>query len=233
MAERILEGYREKFRTLLARVRPRRLDFGVELLVGRAQERARRESLPLPRALAELYESTRVRVEKRLALMPCTLPEQKDPNPRFACDAHLGGLARWLRAAGYEAAYTAGIADARLVEQARALAAVLLTGDVGIMRRRPVKSGEVRALWIPSSLSRAEQFQMVVRELELRRREPRCMACGGTLLAVDKQAVAARIPPRTARWKDEFFACSACDQLFWRGTHWAKIAECLERAVPV
>lgn len=33
-----------------------------------------------------------------------------DP-PRFACDAMLGGLARWLRAAGYDATWTYGIED--------------------------------------------------------------------------------------------------------------------------
>ena len=39
-----------------------------------------------------------------------------------------------------------------------------------------------------------------------------------------KGAVAERIPPRTARWKDEYFVCAACQRLFWRGTHWERIA---------
>jgi len=229
MGDRIEEGYREKFRTLLARVRPRRLDFGVELLMGRARDRARRDGIDVPRALAEMYEHTRVRVEKRVALMErCSVapPARSAAGtpPRFACDANLGGLARWLRAAGYEAFWTAGIDDGQLVEEARARGAVLLTGDVGIMRRRPIRQGDVAALWVPSSLGRLEQLAMVMRELGLPRRTPRCMACGGELRAVEKRAVSDRIPPRTARWKDEYFVCADCDKLFWRGTHWERIA---------
>ena len=33
------------------------------------------------------------------------------PEPWFACDAMLGGLARWLRAAGYDASWEHGIDD--------------------------------------------------------------------------------------------------------------------------
>jgi uncharacterized protein with PIN domain len=49
------------------------------------------------------------------------------------------------------------------------------------------------------------------------------MSCGGELRPVDKAAVAARIPPRTARWLDDYFVCARCNQLFWRGTHWQRI----------
>ena len=65
---------------------------------------------------------------------------------------------------------------------------------------------------------------LVLRDLNLLPRTPRCMACGGTLRAVSKESVADRIPPRTARWKDDYFVCERCDRLFWQGTHWERIA---------
>jgi uncharacterized protein with PIN domain len=227
MGRRIVEAYRERFRTLLARVRPRRLEFGVELLMGRAEELARREGLALPRALGRVYEATRIRVEKRVALMAaCAVgppePTPADP-PRFVCDANLGALARWLRAAGYEAEWEQGIEDGRLVEQARAQGAILLTGDASILKRRAVGRGEVRTVFVPSPLGRMEQLALVLRELGLARRPPRCMACGGALRAVAKQEVRERIPPRTARWKDNYFACEGCGRLYWEGTHWQRI----------
>jgi uncharacterized protein with PIN domain len=37
---------------------------------------------------------------------------------RFACDAMLGGLARWLRAAGYDATWRVDIDDGDLIQQA-------------------------------------------------------------------------------------------------------------------
>jgi uncharacterized protein with PIN domain len=64
---------------------------------------------------------------------------------------------------------------------------------------------------------------MVLRDLGLELRPPRCMACGGRLEPVEKAAVVERIPPRTARWKDTYFVCGGCGRLLWEGTHWERI----------
>ena len=229
MTRRLEAGYREKFRTLLAKVRPRRLDFGADLLVRRAREMRIREGIPLGRALARVYDATRVRVEKRLALTAaCSLsgsPLGQEPEaPRFVCDASLGGLARWLRAAGYEAVWLEhGKAD-DLLQRARSSGATLVTTDSRMIERSVVRDGEVPAQWIPSDLPRLAQLRMLMRDLGLKVRDPRCMSCGGELRAVPKDEVADRIPPRTARWKDDYFVCSGCGQLLWQGTHWERIA---------
>ena len=39
--------------------------------------------------------------------------------PRLACDAMLGGLARWLRAAGHDTFWQEGIDDGALIHLAR------------------------------------------------------------------------------------------------------------------
>lgn len=220
---RIEEGFRRRFRELLARVRPRRLDFGVELLMRRARERAWREGLRDVDALAQAYEDARARVERRLALTTCGAPpEPRQAPPRFLCDASLGGLARWLRAAGYETAVTRTAGDA-LVREALGRGVVLLTTDARLWDRRLVRDGLVEARWLPSGLDVLRQLGMVLRDLGLRPRDPRCMACGGVLRAVPKADVAERIPPRTARWKDSYFVCEGCGGLFWEGTHWERI----------
>jgi uncharacterized protein with PIN domain len=56
------------------------------------------------------------------------------------------------------------------------------------------------------------------------------MACGGVLESAAKEAVFERIPPRTARWKDEYWVCRACARLFWQGSHWERIARALGSA---
>jgi uncharacterized protein with PIN domain len=197
----------------------------VELLLGRARARSVREGLPLPDALAAQYEHARLRVSKRVALMAaCSVQPIEAPAPtRFLCDASLGGLARWLRAAGYEAAWRADAAAEDLVAEAGRLGLMLLTTDTAALRLRAVRNGTVDVLWVPPTHGRLEQLGMVLRDLELARREPRCMSCGGELRAVPKDAVLERIPPRTCRWKDEYFLCEGCGALFWQGTHWERI----------
>jgi hypothetical protein len=227
------ESYRERFRELLARVEPRRLEFGVELLIERA--RARRDSFGVPRAqaLSELYETTRERVERRLqaqaacpvgggALPPAAMA---DP-PLFVCDGSLGGLARWLRAAGYQAVRVSGGGERARGEALRS-GGVLLTSDKDVAERRAGAVPRHAVLHVPVELPVAEQLGRVLRAWTLRPRAPRCMACGAALREVEKERVRDRIPPRTARWKDEYFLCAGCGRLFWQGTHWERIARVL------
>ena len=74
-----------------------------------------------------------------------------------------------------------------------------------------------------------EQLKLVIRTFALRRRPSRCMKCGGELTAVDKETCREELPPRTYEWLDEFFRCESCGQLFWKGTHWDRIADDLAR----
>jgi uncharacterized protein with PIN domain len=148
---------------------------------------------------------------------------------QFACDAMLGGLARWLRAAGYDASWQAGIADWHLIRQAREQGRVLLTCDTGIFRIGIVRDGDVPAILLPHSLAtKQEQLAYVLERLHLEPLSPRCMACGGALAPVAKEAVRDRAPPRTFAQVDQFYECTRCGQLFWEGTHWQQIAAVLE-----
>ena len=215
-------------------MRPRRLEFGVELLMGRARERSTREGVPLPDALAAQYEHARARVSRRVALMSaCAVEPPLAPvTPRFVCDASLGGLARWLRAAGYEATWRAGAPAEDLAREAARGGLTLLTTDTAVLRLRGVREGAIDVRWVPPAGGVVEQLALVLRDLELPRRDPRCMSCGGTLRAVAKDEVLERIPPRTRRWKDDYFVCAGCGTLFWQGTHWDRIARRLADRVP-
>jgi uncharacterized protein with PIN domain len=150
--------------------------------------------------------------------------------PRFTCDAMLGGLARWLRAAGYDASWQADIDDWDLIRHARSEDRLLLSSDTGIFRIGIVRDGEVPALWIPHGLARQDQLSFVLNHLALLPREPRCMACGGELAEVARDHVRERVPPRSFAWVDRFWECSRCGRVFWQGTHWKRIAEQVSHA---
>lgn len=146
----------------------------------------------------------------------------------FVCDAMLGGLARWLRAAGYDAAWRSDIDDWEAIRQAQREGRMLLTCDSGIFRIGIVRDGEVPALYVPIGLSKVQQLRFVMGKLGLPLQPPRCMACGGLLVSVPKEQVRARVPPRTLEWIDHFQQCSRCSRLFWQGTHWRHIASVLQ-----
>jgi uncharacterized protein len=146
----------------------------------------------------------------------------------FVCDAGLGGLARWLRGAGYESHWNPALDDAAVIREAQQRSATLITTDSLMIERGVLRDGIVPTVFVPSTLTCEQQLEIVFRELGLSVRDSRCMNCGGELRRVEKSAVADRIPPRTARWIDEYFVCANCDHLFWRGTHWQRIRKQLE-----
>jgi uncharacterized protein len=145
---------------------------------------------------------------------------------RFACDAMLGRLARWLRLAGYDASFDPDTTGASLAGQARADGRWLLTCD-----RRVAGMAGPRALLL---LERAAERQVA----ELRTRLPlaahpsrfltRCSRCNSPLEEVPRDAVLDRVPPYVAAHATRFVACRRCGKVYWPGTHVGRIIARLE-----
>jgi uncharacterized protein len=155
-----------------------------------------------------------------------------EPPPRFACDAMLGGLARWLRAAGYDTSWHDGIDDGDLIRLARTEGRSVLSSDDDLFAFALVRDGIVPALFVPRGLTILAQTAHVLRGLGLALREPRCMACGGELAGLAKEEAAGRVPPRSLAFHDHFWVCVRCGKVFWHGTHWERIARRLQDAAP-
>jgi len=151
------------------------------------------------------------------------MSDQDDNPPAFFCDAMLGGLARWLRGAGYDAAFEHGIDDGVIVAESLETGRVLLSSDGPMFERKVIREGQLKALFVPRQLSRIDQFSYVVNKLALKRLPARCMACGGQLREIPKHSVLDEAPPLAHRWCDTFYRCMRCGKLMWRGTHWKTI----------
>jgi uncharacterized protein len=219
VVSRIRKAYELRFRELLQAMGARRVDAGVGWLVNKAQALSLTKAIPLADALTRVHNELSKKFPRKRNFRPA----------RFLCDAGLGGLARWMRAAGQEALWQPDIEDDQLLLRARDLGATVLTTDGMLMERRVVRDRVIPTFWLPPTLSIAQQLQIVFREFNLSVGESRCMSCSGQLRRVDKEVLKQRIPPRTYLWLDEYFVCNDCDKLFWRGTHWERIRYELDR----
>jgi uncharacterized protein len=151
--------------------------------------------------------------------------------PRFLCDAMLGGLAKWLRAAGYDTYYAregTDLSDRSLTTKALEEGRVLLTSDGGFLERKPVRDGSVWFLRVPH-LPLEDQLRLVIEHFALVRRQSRCMECNSELEVVPPGAVAGRIPSGVIRDHEEFLLCDGCERVFWHGSHWDRISGRLSR----
>jgi len=154
-----------------------------------------------------------------------------DKHPAFFCDAMLGGLARWLRAAGYDARFEYGIDDRELLRRAREEKRIILSSDGPLFDRNVIKDETVLALYVPQQIDKLAALRFVMGKLSLPLRSPRCMACGGELVEVPKHEVMEEAPPLAYRHCERFWRCRRCGRLLWRGTHWRRITKRLEWAV--
>jgi uncharacterized protein len=161
-----------------------------------------------------------------------TLPSPGYDAVKFIVDNNVGRLAGWLRALGYDTLSINPIEDGMLLEIARREGRIVLTKDTGIMRRRVVTSGEVRAIQIESDDWR-EQLGQVVRAFELRTAPTfeRCMACNAVLEAASRDEATGNVPSYVHRTQTAFQRCPGCGRYYWQGTHMGRIQREIERAI--
>lgn len=148
---------------------------------------------------------------------------------RFVLDVHLGRLARLLRLLGLDTVYHNDLDDARIVRIALAEQRVILTRDIGILKRSEVTHG----YWVRSQ-EPIEQAKEVVRRFDLTGAvEPftRCARCNGLLEPVDKSAVREELPAASCEAFDEFYRCRACGKLYWKGSHYTDLRRKVEHIV--
>lgn len=145
---------------------------------------------------------------------------QRQAEPRFVLDVHLGALARRMRLLGLDTGYSNDLDDDALIELANTSRRVLLTKDRGLLRRRK--------LWLGAyvlGVSADEQLADVVERFA----PPlapwtRCLACNGPLVSVPKKEVESQLRPGTRRTYERFCRCADCGQVFWRGAHSRRLA---------
>lgn len=150
--------------------------------------------------------------------------------PRFAADAMLGRLARWLRVLDYDTSYDMALPDPLLVRQADAQGRILLTRDRHLLKElRPARSHEVR------QDDPLQQLQELVGALALAPPPAlftRCLLCNAPLQEVPDAQARPLLPEGVRAVPGPVRQCPSCGRLYWDGSHVRRMRAALERALP-
>jgi uncharacterized protein len=141
---------------------------------------------------------------------------------RFVLDVHLGRLARTLRLLGFDAAWRNNSTDEELATTSAEEQRILLTRDRGLLKRSTVTRG-----YFVRSTERRSQIVEVLRRFDLFGAIApygRCLECNGVLKPVAKKDVERRLPPRTRQDYHDFRTCPGCGRIYWRGSHYDRLA---------
>jgi uncharacterized protein with PIN domain len=150
---------------------------------------------------------------------------------RFVLDVHLGRLATYLRMLGFDTLYRNDYEDDELAHISSAEGRILLTRDRGLLKRSIVTHGYCLRATNPQ-----QQLIEVLRRFDLFESvKPfqRCLHCNGLLQPVDKADISDRLPPKTRQYYDEFKHCRACDRIYWKGSHYQRMQQFIDRVLQI
>ncbi len=150
---------------------------------------------------------------------------------KFIVDNNVGKLAKWLRIMGYDTLFFNGSNDSRMVAVALAEGRVLITKDTQIMKRGVITRGQLKAILIQSDQPE-QQMQQVVANLNLDccfKPFSVCLECNKPLEEKSKEQSKDLVPPYVFRTQNQFMECPSCHRIYWRGTHWQRMKEKLNK----
>ncbi|WP_092099082.1 Mut7-C RNAse domain-containing protein [Pontibacter chinhatensis] len=156
-----------------------------------------------------------------------TMEERNPPPHRFVLDVHLGTLAKSMRMLGLDTYYQTDLTDAAIARIAAAEERVVLTRDIGLLKQKSITWG----YWLRSQLAE-EQLEEVIRRYSLQpsfRPFARCLACNVPVQQVRKEEVLEQLPPKTRVYFEEFYRCSSCSRVYWKGSHYEHMQKFVAR----
>lgn len=150
--------------------------------------------------------------------------------PRFVCDVHLGQLARYLRMLGMDTRYDTDTSDATLAQISADEGRVLLTRDVGLLKRSRVRRG----LFVRAQAPRRQLKEVVQRMDMADQADPlsRCLSCNAELQPASPDAIDEQVPPRARAAHEEFVQCPSCGSVYWAGTHADRMRRLIDDVTP-
>lgn len=148
---------------------------------------------------------------------------------RFILDTHLGRLAAYLRMLGFDTLYRNDFDDPELARLAHDESRILLTRDLGLLKRSLVIYGYFVREIVPEN-----QLREVVQRFRLAEAVAsfeRCTRCNGLVQPVEKAQIDHLLEPRTRQFYDIFHQCQTCGQIYWQGSHFVHMQSVIERVL--
>lgn len=165
-----------------------------------------------------------VDIDNKIQLLP-----DYQGKPKFILDTHLGRLAAYLRMMGFDTLYRNDYEDDVLAEVSAAENRILLTRDIGVLKRGIVTHGYFVRNTEPKlrlhEISERYHLSNFVAPFG------RCMSCNGDLQMISKDAIREHIADDTYEAFDEFQQCQSCEKIFWKGSHYEKMQKLVDEVL--
>lgn len=149
---------------------------------------------------------------------------------QFLCDSMLGRLAKNLRMLGFDTLYAHCLTPQQLLQLSMEQERIILTRRSIFLKRTSTDA----CIYIRSNDSE-EQLRQVIAACGIVKNLIKpftiCLRCNVPLAGLAKEAAAGRVPDYVFTTVDYFAACNSCGRVYWKGTHYANMADRMYKIV--
>lgn len=146
---------------------------------------------------------------------------------RFVLDVHLGKLATQMRLLGFDTLYENDYTDSQLADLSSRQQRIVLTRDIGLLKRSVITYG----YWLRHTEPQLQLLEVLNRFALFSFISPfkRCLRCNGLIMSVNKADIQTQLEPLTQKYYHQFYQCTGCAQIYWKGSHYAKLKQWIEK----
>ena len=152
---------------------------------------------------------------------------------KFVLDVHLGKLARRMRLLGLDTDFRMDRDDGELADISAKTNRILLTRDVELLKRKQIERGIFVRNTDPD-----KQIIEIINKFDLRsfiKPFERCIECNGKINKLNYEdnigLIKEKVPPGVLSWCTEFYSCSSCDKIYWKGSHYDKLVKIINNTI--
>lgn len=147
--------------------------------------------------------------------------------PKFITDVHLGSLAKYMRMSGLDTVYRNDLTEEEILKISLKEKRAIITKSRNILKRNEVTHG-----YFVRSEAVENQLEEIINRFHLEKLiKPftRCMECNVILEKADKNLIFDKIPEKVRDFHNDFYVCSSCSRIYWKGSHYTHMKELFER----
>ncbi len=151
--------------------------------------------------------------------------------PKFIADVHLGKLVREMRKLGLDVIYNNQFSDDEIVEISYKERRIILTRDIGLLKRKKVKYG-LYLLNEKTNQQLKEIFQNTkiktsVNPLSI------CLECGTKLKRMSKKKALEQLNHFWFEKETLFYHCGKCKKIYWQGSHYKRMMKSIKKEISI
>jgi uncharacterized protein with PIN domain len=127
---------------------------------------------------------------------------------------------------GFDTLYPDDYRDEELARLSSEERRILLTRDLGLLKRSIVTQG-----YYVRETNPQHQLIEIVKHFNLTEAITpfrRCLSCNGSLESVEKSVILDLLQEDTRKYYDEFWRCQQCAKIYWKGSHFQRMQELID-----